>query len=367
MFHKHLPHTGLGRFPLSVPFCRGVFAAAALACLSAVPAFAQTKTWTPSGTSTNLFGNANWSPANVPVAGETALFSTVSAPTLTTGNNLNWGQLSWTANTTSTIQISANASANRELTLGGVGGVLMNVSSGSLTISGTNNGVARLGITLGASGTFNVDAGASLIISAPITGSSNITKTGVGTLLIFGNNTNYTGTTTVSAGLLGGTGTVRNVVVQNGGTLSAGGQSTMGTFRTSNLSLDGGSTFALKLNTSTVQSSLLDATGNLVLSPGAILTLSDLGSNAVLTLGTTLTFIDYSGTWNGGLFTYDGNPLADDAIFGFGANNYQISYNGVDGLTSAVTLTAVVPEPSVAMLGLAGCGIFAVLRRGRRG
>jgi hypothetical protein len=91
-----------------------------------------------------------------------------------------------------------------------------------------------------------------------------------------------------------------------------------------------------------------------------------LGSNAALTLGTTFTFIDYSGSWNGGLFTYNSTQLADDAIFAFGANNYQISYNGVDGLTSAVTLTTVVPEPSAALLTLAGCGVFSLTRRARR-
>jgi hypothetical protein len=361
-----MPHTKLPRM-ITPPSSHRSLLVATLLGISTLSAFAQTKTWTPSGGSTNLAGNTNWTPTNVPVAGETALFSSVSASTLTTGNNLSWGLLSWAAAANTTINISASPAANRELTLGGVGGQLINVTSGTLTISGTTNANgARLGVTLGASGAFNVDSGANLTISAPITGSSNITKTGVGTLLIFGTNTNFTGTTIVSAGLLGGTGGVRNLVVQNGGTLSPGGLSATGTFRSGNLTLDSGSTFALKLNTSTVQSSLLEATGNLSLTSGAILTLGDLGSNAALTLGTTFTVIDYSGTWNGGLFTYNSTELADDAIFAFGANNYQISYNGVDGLTSAVTLTTVIPEPSAGLLALAGCGAFAFIRRARR-
>jgi len=355
------------KITLSRPSSRRPLLVAALACISSVSAFAQTKTWTPSGGSSNLAGNTNWTPTNVPVAGETALFSSVSASTLTTGNNLSWGLLSWAAAADATIQISVNPTANRELTLGGVSGQLINVSSGTLTISGTTNanGV-RLGVTLGASGAFNVDSGANLTVSAPITGSTNITKTGAGTLLIFGTNTNFTGTTTVSAGLLGGTGGVRNLVVQNGGVLSPGGLSTTGTFRSNNLSLDSGSTFALKLNTPATQASMLEASGNLTIASGALLTLTDLGSPTTLTLGTTFTVIDYSGTWNGGLFTYNSTQLADDAIFTFGANNYQISYNGVDGLTSAVTLTTVVPEPSAGLLALAACGAFTFILRNRR-
>lgn len=341
--------------------------AAAAALIAGASASAEIKTWTPSGGSTNLAG-ANWSPAGVPTSADTALFSTVSASTLTTGNTLNWGLLSWAANTNTTLQLSSGASGNRELNLSGIGGQLINVSTGTLNLSGTPNGSGfRLGLTLAASGTFTVDAGASLSISSPITGSANVTKAGAGTLLIYGNNQSiYTGTTTVAGGILGGTGGIRDVVVQNGSTIAPGGPSSTGTLRSYNLSLDSGSTFALKLNTSTSQSSILEATGNLNLSPGALLSLTDLGSDLTLTLGTTFTFLDYSGVWNGGLFTHNSSQLADDAIFAFGANSYQISYNGVDGFTSAVTLTTVVPEPSAAVLALAGCGVFSLGRRRRR-
>ena len=78
--------------------------------------------------------------------------------------------------------------------------------------------------------------------------------------------------------------------------------------------------------------------------------------------------LDYSGTWNGSVFTFNGSELADDSTFSFGANNYQISYNGMDGVTSALTLTTVaVPEPStVAALIVGGLGLLIAKRRKRQ-
>lgn len=209
-------------------------------------------------------------------------------------------------------------------------------------------------------------------------------KEGLGTLLISGTTT-YTGMTEIdqgeiqvtgrvgagvdinSGGTLAGTGTVAGAVtLGNGGTLAIG-LDAIGTLNTGDLTTVGGGTLAMELNTTSITSDRAVVTGNLSLdsNDATVLTLTDLGANVVLTLGTTFTLIDYSGTWDpSGLVTYNSNVLADDAIFTFGANQYQISYNGVSGLDSEVTLTTVVPEAATSLL--TGLGLMVAVMGWRR-
>ncbi|MFM9013634.1 MAG: PEP-CTERM sorting domain-containing protein, partial [Gemmatimonadota bacterium] len=128
---------------------------------------------------------------------------------------------------------------------------------------------------------------------------------------------------------------------------------------------------------------LLVVNGNLNLDPGngTILTFADLASspNAFADDTTIFALINYSGTWNGGLFTYAGTPLADDSRFTVGSQTWEIDYNrtsaaGLDNFTgdylpssSFVAITAV-PEPStwvMAAVGIAGAAWGAVRRRKR--
>lgn len=251
---------------------------------------------------------------------------------------------------------------------------------GPVTISGTSRRVnvaassnvstkalLELGNTVG-------DGGAGL----------GLTKEGLGTLLISGTTT-YTGVTAIdqgeiqvtgrigagvainSSGTLAGTGTVVGAVaLGNGGTLATG-LDAIGTLNTGDLNTFGGGTLAMELNTTSITSDRVVVTGNLSLdsNDATVLTLTDLGANVALTLGTTFTLIDYSGTWDpSGLVTYNSNVLADDEIFTFGANQYQISYNGVSGLDSAVTLTTVVPEAATSLL--TGLGLMVAVMGWRR-
>jgi hypothetical protein len=103
----------------------------------------------------------------------------------------------------------------------------------------------------------------------------------------------------------------------------------------------------------------LNLDGDLSLSGDAVLALQNVGLDVALNPGTSFTFIDYSGLWERKTFV----GLADDSVFSFGANQIQISYNGVSGIDTAITLTAIVPEPNSAVMLLGGLGL---LRLGKR-
>jgi len=234
------------------------------------------------------------------------------------------------------------------------GGVLSFVTngmgtSGSITFSGnstlewgtstTTDLSTRIVMSNGVTSTFHT-GGNNVIFASSIGNSSTgaLVKSGAGRLTLSGNNT-YTGTTTVSAGTLAVNGTLANttttvqnnatlqgsgtiggsVTVQDGGTLATG--NSIESLATGTLILDGGSTFAYETDNDAdadVAGDLTAITGNLTLNLSnlALLTLTDLGSGAWAE-GEKLTLISYTGSWNGGLFNYNGSTLADGATFSF--------------------------------------------------
>jgi len=169
-------------------------------------------------------------------------------------------------------------------------------------------------------------------------------------------------TTVNSGGVLAGSGTTGPVTVNSGGSLVADNP----TFVTGDLSLLGSGQFSLQLNSDTATSGKVTVSA-LTLDPAntATLTLSNIGSVPFVN-GETFTLIDYGdGAWNGKLFSVGGNPIADDGTLSFGGTQFRLSYNGLDGATSEVTL-AVVPEPASALFLLGGAGAMMGLRRRRR-
>lgn len=272
--------------------------------------------------------------------------------------------------------VGSGDSTDRTFTLGAASGTLDASGTGavvfgrSTSINLSSTGVAR---TFGLTGSNTNDNRLHLTLADAGAGATSLSKTGNGKWIL-SNTSTYTGTTDISAGTLivgdginggalgntavtvhgtgtlGGSGSIAGTVALSaGGTLAPG--NSIGTLATGALDLGAG-TFAVEINTAALTSDRVNVTGNLSLA-NAVLTLTDLGGNVVLEEDDAFTIIDYSGTWTGGLFTYNAAALADEATFTFGANQYRINYD--DG--TAVTLT-VVPEPAtLSLLGLAAAGL----------
>jgi fibronectin-binding autotransporter adhesin len=270
-------------------------------------------------------------------------------------------------------------------------GANLSVGNG-LNVSGT----AGLVIASDASviGSLNYSSSANSTIDGVIAGTNQtLTMSGSNKLILTGANT-YTGATNVTAGVLAVNGSLGNTTttIGTGATLQgsgsiAGAVTVSGTLATGNsieslgtgaLTLNAGSTFAYELQTDlyagtpNVAGDLTYVTGNLDITTGALLTLTDLAAiSTVLANNSSLTLISYTGAWNGGLFTYNSTTLNDDSTFILGANTWRFNYNdtleGANYTTQSngmfVTMT-VIPEPNVA--ALLGClGVLLILRRRR--
>lgn len=283
---------------------------------------------------------------------------------------------------------------------------LVKEGGGTLVLSGSTNATETLttitagtlqignGGTTGALGTAPVTNNATLAfnrsdlvtVANAITGSGTIEQKGTGTLEITGISNNYAGGTIVSSGTLlvnnaSGSGLGSGDLVANGGVVGGNGGFTgaatinttgvlspgasVGTLGTGALTLNTGSTYSYELNTTATIGDLLNANGDLDLNGNVTLSLTDLGSSAVLPNGTKFTLISYSGSWNGNPFV--GKP--DDGTLSFSGNQWMLNYDdisagSVNGGTyvNAVTLT-VVPEPTTALFG--SLGLLALIRRRR--
>jgi autotransporter-associated beta strand protein len=278
--------------------------------------------------------------------------TTISAGILQLGNGSTTGKLS----TSSTITNNANLTIHRSnaVAQGTDFSAAAITGTGSLTAAGT--GTIALSAANSYSGGTSVNAGADLRI--------NGIQTGAGAVDV------------AATGKLGGSGSVigginvSGVLAPGNSIESLGGGS---------LSFTNGSTYAYELQTDlyagtpSVAADLTYSSGTLSIASGTTLTLTDLATSVALVNGSKLTLISSVGAWNGGLFSYLGNTLADNSTFTLGVNEWRFDYDDTiggsnyasdqAGAANFVTMT-VIPEPNVAAL-IGGFGALALLRRRR--
>jgi autotransporter-associated beta strand protein len=361
--------------------------------------------------------------------------NTTVAPFVWSGGTGNWTTAGgWTIGTAPTtdnnwiVMSGAGGNANNNAVTAVQGLVFSSNATGSYSLSGNTITVGADGIvnnssslqtvssnlTLGASQTFNaanaalsfggtINAGSNVLtvsgsnavtINGAISGAgASLVKSGAGKLIVSGSNT-YTGVTTVSQGSLAVNGSLGNtsvsvgsnatlqgsgsiggsVTIASSGTLSAG--NSIESLAMGTLTLEAGSNYIQEVDSSAtvgLQADLVVVNGNLNIANGTTtLTLTDLAGAWNWANGTKFTMINYSGTWNGGLFVMSGDVLEDDSnIIIADGKGWRINYNDTTGgsnysseqtLSKFVTLTAI-PEPTVMTLG--GFGALLLLRRRR--
>ncbi len=268
---------------------------------------------------------------------------------------------------------SANATQNATIQLSNFGAAFsktlkLSADTGStFTVNGamtTSNGTDTLNVQKIGAGTVKLNSAS----GSSYTGTTTVTT---GTLLI--NNTSGSGTgtgaVTVDGGTLGGSGSFTGALTVNaGGTLAPG--ASIESLGSGALALNTGSTFGYEVDSGVVGADLQRVTGNLSLSGTVTLTLTNL-SVGTFANATKFTLINYTGTWNNGLFTYDNVSLANGATFSFNGQNWRIDYDASSGgsnfsseyLGGSYVNITVVPEPATWALLAFSLTTVMILRR----
>jgi len=186
------------------------------------------------------------------------------------------------------------------------------------------------------------------------------------------------GNATVKAGgTLGGHGTILGLTsVEAGGRIAPG--TSIGSLSVASITFANSSTYEYEVNSSVASllgADLLVVNGDLNMTLTQ-LAFSDLSqAPQAFGIGTIFSLMNYTGTWNGGLFALGGNVLDEGEEFYAGQNYWRINYDATSGglnftsdhltgnTSRFINLTATaVPEPSVAMLA-ATAGLFLLRRR----
>lgn len=181
-----------------------------------------------------------------------------------------------------------------------------------------------------------------------------------------------------SGALLGGHGTLdERVTVQTGGTLAPG--ASIGSLSSGSVTFANNSTYDYEVDSSVVASAGADL---LVINGDLNLNLTKLAFNNIaeapqsFEVGTMFSLMNYTGTWNGGLFVLGANVLENGEEFYAGQNYWRIDYDVEQGglnfdfdqvvseSSRFINITATaVPEPSAMLLGAAAS--LMLLRRRR--
>lgn len=264
-----------------------------------------------------------------------------------------------------TLQIGTGTTAS------GVLGVDL-VNHGAVVF--TRTGTSTFARSISGSGSVAVAvAGGGMLTLSGTSSYTGPTTIGAGRVFVHGGLGN-SAVSVASGGLLGGSGQIAGAVtVQAGGILAPG--ASIESLATGSLSLLDGAVLAAELDSAAAlptAADLLRITGDLSLAGAVTLDLVDLAANPLpFGGGTALSLINYSGSWNGGLFTLEGQSLADGGSFSLGGQTWIIDYDaGSGGVNFAaeylpegsfVNIVAV-PEPATIMLVMAAAGYAFVLR-----
>lgn len=315
----------------------------------------------------------------------------VGVATISGGTWLNAGGLTVGSAGTGTLTISGSNGAGGAVIVGGTlsrgAAGTINLQPGGTLQIGTGSAGGVLATALVNDGALVFNRTGSGTVATAVSGSGALTLAGSGSLT-FSGTSSFSGPTTINAGALSVTGAFGSTAVAvNAGArllgsgslagpvaVAAGGVLAPGvgieSLATGAVSLFDGSAIVSELNSAAplaTAADLLSIAGNLSLSGSVDLVLLDLAvSPEAFPAGTTLSLVGYSGSWNGGLFRFDGSPLADGATFLAGAQQWMIDYDGLTGGMnfpedqpgggSFVNLVAV-PEPST----LAGLVVGALI------
>jgi hypothetical protein len=199
-----------------------------------------------------------------------------------------------------------------------------------------------------------------------------------GRLLVNGDAATALGGVTVAGGTLGGTGVLGGAVTVGAGGVVAPGDG-IESLVVGAVTFQNGSALVADVSPLALAADLLVVGGDLALAGTVGLTVVDpTATGSLVPRGTTFTLVNYTGAWNGGLFTVGGGVVANGGWFTAAGNTWQIDYAASSGgsnftadQTSGrfVTITAV-PEPGGIALAAAGIALaawrVAVRRRGRR-
>jgi fibronectin-binding autotransporter adhesin len=286
-----------------------------------------------------------------------------------------------------------------------VGGTLSRGAAGTITLGPGGRLQIGSGTTTGVLATDLVNDGALVfapsgtsVLARAVSGTGTLTMAGPGRLVVAGTS-GISGATTVAGGslvvngalgstavwvetggLLGGTGAITGAITVNRDATLAPGAS-IETLLTGDVTWLDGSTFEVEVDSSlplAVAADLLKVDGDVTISGTVSLDLIDLAASpALFPAGTTLSLLTYSGTWNSGLFSVGGAPLADGGSLAIGSQLWTIDYDAVAGGSNFsseylpggrfVNVTVVpVPEPATLGLLLAGlcCAVGPLLRNG---
>ena len=334
-------------------------------------AMAATLTWTGAAGDNNVNTAGNWSPAQVPVSGDTLVFSGSA------------GLLPQLAADLTVASISFGSAA-QAFTLGGAGIYTINsgITNSSASTETLNNGI-KLGANQSWSATsgnliFNgavnlqtftltVTGGKATTISGIVSGTGDVTKTGTGSLTLSGNN-NYSGTTNLATGSL----TIGSDTAVGTGLLVIGSGSSSttlaatGATRTLGNAVQVGRNFSFNSTNDLIFSSTVTLSGNRKVTVGSTgaLTLGGVvtSTNRSLTkLGTGTLALNGVNTFSGGLLlsagtvTVGNNAAAGTGTLTLGTGTIQA---GVSGLTlaNAITFTGNTTYGGTLNLSFSGAG-----------